>query len=136
MEKVLEKFEEGQKMMNMRMYDEAQKLFNGIISDFERTQFVLERNIWLSKTYNNLGFILYKKVEFNKAQELYKKSMALDPSFAPAYYNHGVINYRLGLFESAVKDLRRAVQLEPRNSEFLTGLQESETALNGKKIIT
>ncbi|GBM47332.1 hypothetical protein AVEN_7776-1 [Araneus ventricosus] len=132
MENILDKFEKGQKMVDMRMYDEAEKLFNGLITDIERSKFVPERNIWLSKTYNNLGFILYKKVEFNKAQELYRKSTTLDPSFAPPYYNHGVINYRLGLFESAVKDLRRAVQLEPRNTEFLTGLKESETALNEK----
>ncbi|KAF8788142.1 tetratricopeptide repeat protein 32-like [Argiope bruennichi] len=130
MKDILVKFESGQKLMDVRKYDEAEKIFNEIIIDIEKMKTAHERKLWLSKIYNNLGFILYKKVEFNKAQELYRKSMTLNPSFAPAYYNHGVINYRLGLFESAVKDLRTAVLLEPQNSEFVTGLHESEVALN------
>ncbi|GIY33057.1 TPR_REGION domain-containing protein [Caerostris darwini] len=121
--------ENGQKLIDMKQYDDAQKLFSHMASELEKQENFPQKHIWLSEIYNNLGFLLYKKVEFNKAQSFYKKSMEINPSFAPAYYNYGVIDYRLSLFESAIRYFRKAVQLNPENPEFAAGLQASEIAL-------
>ncbi|GFV05956.1 TPR_REGION domain-containing protein [Trichonephila clavipes] len=119
-----------EKLMDLKKYDDAERLCSDIIS------FQKDRSVsfsWLAEAFNILGLIMYKKVEFIKAQSLYKKSFETDPSFAPAYYNHGVINYRLGMFEFAVKDFQKAVELDPDNLEFSAGLESSKIALDGLK---
>ncbi|GFY44786.1 TPR_REGION domain-containing protein [Trichonephila inaurata madagascariensis] len=119
-----------EKLMDLKKYDDAERLCSDIIS------FQKDRSVsisWLAEAFNILGLIMYKKVEFIKAQSLYKKSFEMDPSFAPAYYNHGVINYRLGMFEFAVKDFQKAVELDPDNLEFSAGLEASKIALGGLK---
>ncbi|GFT33460.1 TPR_REGION domain-containing protein [Nephila pilipes] len=118
-----------QEMIDWKKYDDAEKLCSDLITDLQIEESV--RKSGLAEIFNIWGLIMYKKVEFNKAQSLYKKSIEMNPSLAAAYYNHGVINYRLGLFDSALKDFQKAVQLDPDNLEFSAGLQASKIALDG-----
>ncbi|GFQ87711.1 TPR_REGION domain-containing protein, partial [Trichonephila clavata] len=120
-----------EKLMDLKKYDDAENLCSDLIITFQKDRSVSIS--WLAEAFNILGLIMYKKVEFIKAQSLYKKSLEMDPSFAPAYYNHGVINYRLGMFEFAVKDFQKAVELDPDNLEFSAGLEASKIALDGFK---
>jgi len=69
-------------------------------------------------------------VEFKEAMHCYDESIKLNNSNAIAYYNRGTVLYRLGFYESAIKDLKDAVFWECRNSEFQTALKECQYALN------
>jgi len=56
---------------------------------------VLEKALSIIDTdpepWTNLGFINWRKGEFNKASEYYRKAIALDPSYAPAYAHYGTL---------------------------------------------
>lgn len=97
---------------------------------------------------NNRGHLKYLQVDFEGAIGDYTLSLKYDPSLASAFYNRGLVTYRLGtyafsnckqkmnnqnltpnqcffstaFFEQAVEDMERAVGLEPSREEFLEGL--------------
>ena len=45
-----------------------------------------------------------------KAKKFYNKALKLDPNFAPAWMNQGIICHNLGEYEEALKCCRLALQ--------------------------
>lgn len=59
-----------------------------------------------TKVLNNIADIYQDKAEWGKAEEYYKKLLAADPSFIPAYRNLGnLYRFRLGNDEAEIKEL-------------------------------
>lgn len=59
-----------------------------------------------TKVLNNIADIYQDKTEWGKAEEYYKKLLAVDPSFIPAYRNLGnLYRFRLGNDEAKIKEL-------------------------------
>ena len=51
----------------------------------------------MPSAYNNRGYLRYLAVDFDKASDDYTSCLKLDPKFTVAYYNRGMIHYRLGM---------------------------------------
>lgn len=92
----------------------------------------------LALNYNERGFRWYKRVEFVDAERDFTRSIKFGTSancpvncepdldtLSAAYYNRGTVLYRMSKFELAKKDLEKAVELKPNNSEFRLGLEET-----------
>lgn len=57
---------------------------------------------------DNLGQTYYLRGEFNSAMEIYKKLMALSPSFAEAYYNYGLVLMKIEQYEKALEMIKKS----------------------------
>ncbi|MDP8246789.1 MAG: tetratricopeptide repeat protein [Candidatus Tritonobacter lacicola] len=62
-----------------------------------------------------LGGLLLKEEDYSGAERVFKETLALDPEYARAYGGLGNAYLRLGLDEEAEKQLRKAMELSPRD---------------------
>ena len=46
--------------------------------------------------YNDRGLVKYFKVDFYGAMDDYSRALEFNPQLTAAYYNRGLIHYRLG----------------------------------------
>ena len=67
----------------------------------------------LSQVYNERGFSRYLMVDFYPAIEDYSESILLNPDNPIAFYNRGLVRYRLGIYQESKQDLEMCVQLDP-----------------------
>lgn len=74
----------------------------------------------------NLAGQIYKKLKmFNRAEEFWKKTIALRSDYLNGYLNLGVLYYENGYLASAERVLTQAVAVYPRSSEvFVLGLSK------------
>lgn len=61
-----------------------------------------------AKVHNNLGIVYKKFGRYEEAISQYKKALAIDPDYAGAYYNLGLIYGGQGLFSLAADHLYKA----------------------------
>ncbi len=70
---------------------------------------------------NNLAWLMCEQQnQYQQALELTEKGLRLQPNYIDLIDTRGVINYRLGKSEQAVKDLTKAVELYPATSSNMT----------------
>lgn len=79
-------------------------------------------------TYFNLGYIYYAiKKEFSKAEEMFNRVVSLNPPYLDeALFNLGVAQEKLGKKALSIKNLERALSVNPKNKrakEFLEKLK-------------
>ena len=55
-----------------------------------------------------------KQGEYKGAIRDYDRVIEIDPNFADAYYNRGVVKVRLKEFQEAIKDFDEAIDLDPK----------------------
>merc|ERR1712130_650071 len=89
-------------------YDEA-------ITNFEAA---INLDPTLARAYYNLARCYYNKGELNKTLELYNKSIRLDPAHANSYGGRAQVYDRLGDPTAALKDIKQALMISPRNEVF------------------
>ncbi|ACL77499.1 tetratricopeptide repeat protein [Ruminiclostridium cellulolyticum] len=68
---------------------------------------------------DNLGQTYYMMGEYTKAEEIFKKLMALGPKFPEAYYDYALVLEKLGEKESCIENLKTALNYKPN---FLSGV--------------
>ena len=78
----------------------------------------------LSRAYNERGFYHYMMVDFYLAIEDYNESILLDPKFEIAFYNRGLVRYRLGMYAHSKEDLERCLQMNPQFVEATYALKQ------------
>ena len=63
----------------------------------------------------HFGMAIAHMMEYDEATafEWFEKTMALAPDFAPAYANRGIYLDKLGRYEEALEDYKRALTLDP-----------------------
>ena len=66
----------------------------------------------------NLGKCHVEKNDISKAEEYFTETIRQDPEFAPAYYEMAKIAYSGHDFQTAIKLLEEAWEIEPGNREF------------------
>ena len=62
-----------------------------------------------SRAYNNLGVVYKEREEFDKAVELFEKSLRANRNYTAVYYNMGDVQYRSGNYENALAYLKQAL---------------------------
>ena len=96
---------------NYRLEDSQFKL---AIEEFESA---LRENP--NHAFAHLGLALtYMQTErFDEAMIKFNDALAADPEMPAAYANRGILNDRLGKYELAIADYKKAMEIEPRMSE-------------------
>ena len=74
----------------------------------EITKTVAEADEWLTK-----GNTAYEAKEFAEAIKCYKKATELDPSFASAYYNLGIIYAAKGMLDESISAYKKVLTIKP-----------------------
>jgi tetratricopeptide (TPR) repeat protein len=69
--------------------------------------------------YNNMGYSYRKLKQYDKAIELYEKSLAIDPNLAEAHEYIGEAYLELGKITEAKKHLAILEKLDPKLAEEL-----------------
>ena len=78
-------------------------------------------------TYNNRGMTLRENGEFKKAEEDFKRSIALKPDFSSAVLNLGILyELYLGKFADALKNYKEYVKLGGDRKEVLSWIEMLE----------
>ena len=95
----LDNFLEAEKLLKLGRNDEAFHLLAKFIQD-ESCSLPLRHRNELAKAFNERGYIQYLKVDFQSAIDDYSEAIALNEDFAVAYYNRGLVQYRLGAISS------------------------------------
>jgi protein O-GlcNAc transferase len=108
-----------------------------------RARQLLERskrlNPDLAQTHHGLGVLAQRAFRRDEAQQHYQAALAVDPGFVPARSNLATLFVEAGLFEDALVQFRRLVEVAPHSvlgprghSEALLGLRryaEAETVI-------
>lgn len=78
------------------------------VNQTETTSTAAEADAWLAK-----GNTAYEAKNYDEAITCYKKATELDPDFASAYYNLGIIYAAKGLFDEAVSAYKKVLTINP-----------------------
>jgi tetratricopeptide (TPR) repeat protein len=68
------------------------------------------------------GNKFFAKAKYREASILYRKAIQKDGRFGEAYYRLALTELKLGNYGDALKGLRRAVELQPTNTDAITKL--------------
>jgi protein O-mannosyl-transferase len=74
------------------------------------------------RAYNHRGIIFKEEGEFQKAIEQSEKSLRINHRYAPALYNLGDIQFRLGNYEAAVTYFKKVIELKLTSQLYLATL--------------
>src|SRR5215813_6919122 len=75
-----------------------------------------------AKTYCNRGNENYQKGDFTAAAADYTRAIELDPKYADAYQQRADVWEKTKQYDSSIKDIRKAIELAPRNGEYYLDL--------------
>ena len=79
--------------------------------------------------YGNRAFAHIRLEEYGSAIADASDAIALDPTYVKAYYRRGDANFALGKFKEALRDLRAAAKVAPRDPDLRRKLSECEKAV-------
>jgi tetratricopeptide (TPR) repeat protein len=77
-----------------------------------------------AQRYLEQGNKFFARDKFKEATLLYRRALAKDGRFGEAYYRMGLASLKLAAFGDAANMLRRAVELQPENSDAATKLAD------------
>jgi serine/threonine protein kinase len=93
-------------------------------------QKVAELDPQLADTFFNLGYIYAVTENYSKARQMYSRVVELNPAFLDeALFNLAMVQDQLGEQEQCIKNLKRAIELNPDNESavaYLKQLQETK----------
>jgi len=61
----------------------------------------------------------YREGKYAEALPCFDRALEIDPAFAPAWHDRGVVLRKMGRDEDALRDFEKAAGLEPENEEFV-----------------
>lgn len=71
---------------------------------------------------NDLGVIFRREKNYDEAEKYFRKALALDPAYSPAYNNLGILYILKGDPEKAEESLNKAIQYNIRDTDALYNL--------------
>jgi tetratricopeptide (TPR) repeat protein len=83
------------------------------IQEIKAGDLQISRNELLLKEYLLKGYEYYYKKKYDEAIESYEKALAIDPNYAPAWHNKGLVLHNLGKYDEAIKHYDRALAIDP-----------------------
>jgi len=69
-----------------------------------------------------------KKMKIQQAIDDYTEELRNNPNLASAYYSRGIANKEREYYDTAIKDLEKAVELEPANDNYREALNKAKAA--------
>jgi tetratricopeptide (TPR) repeat protein len=80
-----------------------------------------------AKGFREQGIIAYRNGDLNAALSDFDQAISLDPKFAAAYIDRGIVLYRMRKFERAFTDLAHAKKLDHTVKPHVAGAQTAMT---------
>src|ERR1700690_433628 len=77
-----------------------------------------------AQRYLDNGNKFFAKGKFKEASIMYRRALQKDLKFGEAYYRLGLTDLKLAAYGDAGRMLRRAVELEPNNTDAITKLAD------------
>ena len=77
-----------------------------------------------AQRYLNNGNKFFEKAKYKEASIMYRRALQKDLKFGEAYYRLGLTDLKLLAFGDASRALRRAVDLQPNNTDAANKLAE------------
>ena len=65
-----------------------------------------------------LGIIAFQKKNYKVSDELISKAIKINPDFADAYTNHGIVLKRLNKLEDALRSWDKAIKLNSKDLKY------------------
>lgn len=96
---------------------ESQPVFKGPLNILEALDKYIELNPTDSNAYLQKADYLAKNGQLKEALPFYDKALYYDGRNAQAYMNRGAVNYMLGNYEAAKRDLSAAINLDSSKGE-------------------
>ena len=88
----------------------------------------------LPDTFFNLGYVYAVSKNYKQAKVMYRRVVELNPAFTDeALFNLAVINEKLGEHKQGIKNLQRAVALNPGNESAKKYLRHLKKKTGDKK---
>ena len=82
----------------------------------------VQKNKKNAKAFNQLGYVYRQQGDFTQAEKAYLKAISIDPNFADAYLNMGILcDLYLGKMERAVKYYNKYQALQAKPSRQVAG---------------
>jgi tetratricopeptide (TPR) repeat protein len=109
------KLQEGNTLFYEEKYDEANNMYQDALLD----------NPTSPSIQYNIGNVLYKKNNYEKALEAYQKSLDIDDAISQskAYYNIGNSLYRAGKLPESILAYEQALKLNPEDEDAKYNLE-------------
>ena len=90
-----------------------QKDFNEALLNYNESLKLKETEL----TYVLIGNTLAVKNDFNNAVKAYQSALKLNPNYALAYFNLGLLNSQKGNFDDALKQFDKSIKIDPSFAE-------------------
>ncbi len=107
-------------LLNLRAYwFEQEGRYDDALHDLQLAFKMAPRDIHV---LNALGLCLFKLDQTEDALAMYNNAVEVEPNFAPAHLNRGLVNSELGNLDAARESYERAHALDPKDPEPLACL--------------
>ena len=90
-----------------------QKNYNEALLNYNESLKLKETEI----TYVLIGNTLAVKNDYNNAVRAYQKAIRINPNYALAYFNLGLLNSQKGNFDDALRQFGKAIEIDPLFAE-------------------
>jgi tetratricopeptide (TPR) repeat protein len=97
------KYRLGNKYLEDGDYEEALQVFNAVL--VEHTEY--------KEAHFAKAITLLQMERFGESRASFNRAIGLDNQYAEAYANRGILNDRVGQYEAALNDYRKALELNP-----------------------
>ncbi len=97
----------GNKYLEDGKYEKALQIFDELLA--EHTEY--------KEAHLARALTLLQMERFDEARESFDRAIEFDDRFANAYANRGILNDRVGQHEAALRDYRKALELDPELAE-------------------
>lgn len=104
----------GISLAHQQKLTEAIKVFEFVLSENEKRPLAL----------GNLGFVQALKGNFELAEQLYDRAIALDPDYVKSLLNKAALHQHLGKRASAKKLIKRVLKIQPENAQAVKFLKQ------------
>jgi len=113
----------GQVKLEKQEFDESARLFDEIIAKYEKDGTTSDAEVeTLVASYNGRGRVDLEKAQTRLAIDRFDKAKALRADNAESYKNIGDAQRMLQNFKLAEENFLKAVELDPKNPDFLLSL--------------
>jgi FKBP-type peptidyl-prolyl cis-trans isomerase 2 len=130
---------EGNEFFAQKRYNMALKRYNQVVSGVESSDHNLneQQKNELSKykiiAFNNAAVIFLKLSQYQDAQDMCDKVLALEPNDTKALFRRAQSYVARGEFDNAVADLKAALQTDPLNTGIKTELNKAIQSLKNQR---
>lgn len=89
----------------------------------------MRRNPDAAKYYSNIGQVLIKLMDFQRAKDNYEKALEKDPDFQKAYHKKGDCHYFLKEYHKALESYETGLKKDPEDKFCQEGITKTQTAI-------